>query len=88
MNTQYYTSEERKLPFEYNGDKYTFKSVKDLSGVIEVSRQPYTYTDSIDLYTKDLIGFIIHHRHFHWEHLNGFSGYDTLRFKFNDDIKF
>lgn len=88
MNTQYYTSEERKLPFEYSGDKYIFKSVRDLSGVIEVTRQPYIYTDSIDLYTNDLIGFIIHHRHFHWEHLNGFSGYNTLRFKFNDDITF
>lgn len=88
MHTQYYTSEERKLPFEYSGDKYTFKSVRDLSGVIEVLRQPYTYTDSIDLYTKDLIGFIICHRNFHLEHLNGFPGYDTLKFKFNDDIKF
>lgn len=88
MNTQYYTSEERKLPFEYSGDKYIFKSVRDLSGIIEISRQPYTYTDSIDLYTKDLIRFINEHRNIHFGHLNGFSGYDTLRFKFNDDIKF
>jgi hypothetical protein len=88
MHIQYYTSEERKLPFEYIGDKYIFKSVIDLSGAIEVSRQPYTYIDSIDLYTKDLIRFIIYHRNFHLEHLNGFTGYDTLKFKFNDDIKF
>lgn len=88
MNTKYYTQEERKLPFEYSGDKYIFKSVRDLSGVIEVSRQPYTYTDSIDMYSEDLIGFIIEHRTFHWGRLNGFSGYDTLRFKFSNDIKF
>lgn len=88
MNTEYYTQEERKLPFEYSGDKYIFKSVRDLSGVIEVSRQPYTYTDSIDMYNKDLIGFIIRHRNFHWDRLNGFPGYDALQFKFSNDIKF
>lgn len=88
MKNKYYTQEERKLPFEYRGDKYIFRSVRDLSDVIEVSRQPYTYTDSIDLYTKDLISFIIHHRNFHWEYLNSFQGYNTLEFNFSDEIKF
>ena len=88
MNTKYYTQEERKLPFEYSGDKYIFRSVRDLSGVIEVSRQPYTYTDSIDMYSKDLISFINTHRDIHLGHLNGFPGYDTLHFNFNNDIKF
>lgn len=88
MNTKYYTQEERKLPFEYSGDKYIFKSVRDLSGVIEVSRHPYTYVDSIDMYSKDLIGFIMRHRTFHLDRLNGFPGYDTLHFKFSNDIKF
>lgn len=88
MKNKYYTQEERKLPFEYSGDKYIFRSVRDLSGVIEVSRQPYTYTDSIDMYSRDLIMFINIHRNFHWEHLNGFPGYDTLHFNFSDEIKF
>lgn len=88
MNDKYYIQEERKLPFEYSGDKYIFKSVRDLSGVIKISRNPYTYTDSIDMYSKDLIGFINMHHDIHLEHLNGFSGYDTLKFKFSNEIKF
>jgi hypothetical protein len=88
MLTQYFTSEERKTEAVYIGDYYEFHFVYDLSTPITVNKLFYVKTNNLNSYTKDVCGFMHNHMKNILPHLNGFSGYDTIRFKFNDDIKF
>ena len=82
----YLTDEERKKPLKWQEDYYTFVTKVDLSGGIDV----YPNFPKIgkerakEVLAQDISCFIAQFVLFTHPRLNGFSGMDTLKWKFHD----
>ncbi len=77
----YLTNEERKAPLEHGCEYMTFKTCLDLSEPIKLI--PYGSPDVISLkhYSEDIANFIAWWTlHVHKD-LNGFSGFNNLKFE-------
>jgi hypothetical protein len=80
----YLSNEERKEPISYYSNGYDFYSCKDLSEGVVVKRNSFMNDsrEGLAIAISDFITwwlFTFHHR------LNGFSGTDTIKWKFEDE---
>lgn len=77
----YLTNEDRKQPIEHGCDYFTFKTCIDLSEPIKVI--PYGNLKEYELnkYSIDIASFICWWTNFVHCDLNGFSGFNNLKFE-------
>lgn len=75
------TDEDRKEPLERGCEYFTFKTNLDLSIPIKVIPHGIRNEYSIDQYSKDLASFISFWTHFIAKDLNGFSGFNNVKFE-------
>ncbi len=75
------TTEERKRPLEHGCEHFTFKTCLDLSEPIEVIPYGRYDTFTINEYSSDVASFICWWTQNVREGLNGFSGFNGIKFE-------
>lgn len=88
MDKFYYSKEEQKTPSVYVGEFFEFHFLYDLSENVKIKKLPYININefTINEYNQDFSKFLFNHIHNIWPHLNGFSGYDTVRYQIDEKI--
>jgi len=77
----YYTDEQRKERLYREYDYFRFETRNDLSGGIKVTQVSNCGDQFAEKLAADTAIFISYFMLFHYPHLNGFSGMDTVRWE-------
>lgn len=88
MDKFYYSKEEQKTAAVYVGDFFEFHFTYDLSETVKVNKLFYVNRNefSVNEYNQDFSKFLFNHIHNIWPHLNGFCGYDTVKYHIDEKL--
>lgn len=76
----YLTDEQRKMPLEHGCEYFTFKTCMDLSSPIEIRQYGTATEQPLTWYSIDIANFISWWTREVAPTLNGFSGFNNVRF--------